>query len=145
MDFTYVDNVVHGHILAAENMHKDSPVCGKVSHFERGYHSASLIEPVLWFAYSTKKDVENTKIMKDPGITLTVSLAGIQHHKRCSTTVLGLCLTNTDGIGLPHSKVQTTVLSHLLPGLYIAHTVPHSEAVGHHTADIHAHESSSCW
>ncbi|NWR53934.1 NSDHL protein, partial [Bucorvus abyssinicus] len=29
VDFTYVDNVVHGHILAAEKLHKDSPLCGK--------------------------------------------------------------------------------------------------------------------
>ncbi|NXV95644.1 NSDHL protein, partial [Calonectris borealis] len=29
VDFTYVENVVHGHILAAENLQKDSPLCGK--------------------------------------------------------------------------------------------------------------------
>lgn len=32
MDFTYVGNIVHGHILAAEHLSRDSPVCGKVSH-----------------------------------------------------------------------------------------------------------------
>ena len=30
VDFTYIVNVAHGHILAAENLHKDSPICGKV-------------------------------------------------------------------------------------------------------------------
>ena len=30
VDFTYVDNVVHGHILAAETLSKGSPHCGKV-------------------------------------------------------------------------------------------------------------------
>lgn len=30
VDFTYVENVVHGHILAAERLQKDSPLCGKV-------------------------------------------------------------------------------------------------------------------
>ena len=30
VDFTYVDNVVHGHILAAENLRPNSTVCGKV-------------------------------------------------------------------------------------------------------------------
>ena len=30
MDFTYVDNVVHGHILAAENLQEHSVVSGKV-------------------------------------------------------------------------------------------------------------------
>ena len=33
VDFTYVDNVVHGHILAAENLHKDSSVAGKVCDY----------------------------------------------------------------------------------------------------------------
>lgn len=32
VDFTYVGNVVHGHILAAENLNPGSPICGKVSH-----------------------------------------------------------------------------------------------------------------
>ena len=30
VDFTYVENVVHGHILAAENLQSDSIICGKV-------------------------------------------------------------------------------------------------------------------
>lgn len=30
VDFTYVENVVHGHILAAEHLKADSPLCGKV-------------------------------------------------------------------------------------------------------------------
>ena len=30
VDFTYVENVVHGHILAAEHLQKDSKICGKV-------------------------------------------------------------------------------------------------------------------
>ena len=30
VDFTYVDNVVHGHIEAAEHLSKDD-LCGKVS------------------------------------------------------------------------------------------------------------------
>ena len=30
VDFTYVENVVHGHILAAEGLDKGSVVCGKV-------------------------------------------------------------------------------------------------------------------
>lgn len=32
VDFTYVENVVHGHILAAEHLQKDSPLCGKSYH-----------------------------------------------------------------------------------------------------------------
>lgn len=30
VDFTYVDNVVHGLILAAENLHRNSHISGKV-------------------------------------------------------------------------------------------------------------------
>ncbi|KAK9393487.1 Sterol-4-alpha-carboxylate 3-dehydrogenase decarboxylating-like [Crotalus adamanteus] len=32
VDFTFVENVVHGHILAAEQLQKDSPLCGKAFH-----------------------------------------------------------------------------------------------------------------
>uniref|UniRef100_A0A8D0GNC3 Sterol-4-alpha-carboxylate 3-dehydrogenase, decarboxylating n=1 Tax=Sphenodon punctatus TaxID=8508 RepID=A0A8D0GNC3_SPHPU len=32
VDFTFVENVVHGHILAAEHLHRDSPLCGKAFH-----------------------------------------------------------------------------------------------------------------
>lgn len=30
VDFTYVENVVHGHILAAERLKTDSPLCAQV-------------------------------------------------------------------------------------------------------------------
>ncbi|CAL1613443.1 unnamed protein product [Knipowitschia caucasica] len=32
VDFTFVENVVHGHILAAERLKADSPICGKAYH-----------------------------------------------------------------------------------------------------------------
>ncbi|XP_023580797.1 sterol-4-alpha-carboxylate 3-dehydrogenase, decarboxylating [Trichechus manatus latirostris] len=32
VDFTFVENVVHGHILAAERLSQDSAVCGKAFH-----------------------------------------------------------------------------------------------------------------
>lgn len=32
VDFTFVDNVVHGHILAAERLRANSPICGKAYH-----------------------------------------------------------------------------------------------------------------
>lgn len=32
VDFTFVENVVHGHILAAERLRPDSPICGKAYH-----------------------------------------------------------------------------------------------------------------
>ncbi|AWP12264.1 putative sterol-4-alpha-carboxylate 3-dehydrogenase decarboxylating [Scophthalmus maximus] len=32
VDFTFVENVVHGHILAAERLRPDSPICGKPYH-----------------------------------------------------------------------------------------------------------------
>lgn len=31
VDFTFVENVVYGHIMAAEHLRPDSPICGKVS------------------------------------------------------------------------------------------------------------------
>ncbi|KAJ6663270.1 hypothetical protein lerEdw1_010406 [Lerista edwardsae] len=32
VDFTFVENVVHGHLLAAEQLQRDSPLCGKAFH-----------------------------------------------------------------------------------------------------------------
>ncbi|KAG7283154.1 hypothetical protein CRUP_033100 [Coryphaenoides rupestris] len=32
VDFTFVENVVHGHILAAEHLRPESPICGKPYH-----------------------------------------------------------------------------------------------------------------
>ncbi|XP_068441188.1 sterol-4-alpha-carboxylate 3-dehydrogenase, decarboxylating isoform X2 [Clinocottus analis] len=32
VDFTFVENVVHGHILAAEHLRPDSPICGNSYH-----------------------------------------------------------------------------------------------------------------
>uniref|UniRef100_A0A8B9H086 Sterol-4-alpha-carboxylate 3-dehydrogenase, decarboxylating n=3 Tax=Astyanax mexicanus TaxID=7994 RepID=A0A8B9H086_ASTMX len=32
VDFTFVENVVHGHVLAAEYLKPDSPLCGKAYH-----------------------------------------------------------------------------------------------------------------
>lgn len=32
VDFTFVDNVVHGHILAAEHLSQDTALAGKVRH-----------------------------------------------------------------------------------------------------------------
>ncbi|XP_003461426.2 sterol-4-alpha-carboxylate 3-dehydrogenase, decarboxylating [Cavia porcellus] len=32
VDFTFVENVAHGHILAAEHLSRDAPLCGKAFH-----------------------------------------------------------------------------------------------------------------
>ncbi|XP_041076950.1 sterol-4-alpha-carboxylate 3-dehydrogenase, decarboxylating-like [Polyodon spathula] len=47
VDFTYVENVVHGHILAAESLHKNSPVCGKAYHITND-------EPVLFWEFLSR-------------------------------------------------------------------------------------------
>lgn len=43
VDFTFVENVVHGHILAAERLRPDSPACGKVSENKKSRCNADLI------------------------------------------------------------------------------------------------------
>ncbi|XP_076878880.1 sterol-4-alpha-carboxylate 3-dehydrogenase, decarboxylating isoform X2 [Brachyhypopomus gauderio] len=47
VDFTYVENVVHGHILAAEHLKQDSPLCGKAYHITND-------EPVLFWDFMSK-------------------------------------------------------------------------------------------
>lgn len=43
VDFTFVENVVHGHILAAERLRPDSPTCGKVSENKTKYTMVLMI------------------------------------------------------------------------------------------------------
>ncbi|XP_027518149.1 sterol-4-alpha-carboxylate 3-dehydrogenase, decarboxylating isoform X2 [Corapipo altera] len=47
VDFTYVENVVHGHILAAEKLQKGSPLCGKAFHITND-------EPVPFWAFMSR-------------------------------------------------------------------------------------------
>lgn len=47
VDFTYVDNVVHGHILAAEKLGKGSSVCGKAYHITND-------EPIFFWSFMTR-------------------------------------------------------------------------------------------
>ncbi|XP_075428796.1 sterol-4-alpha-carboxylate 3-dehydrogenase, decarboxylating isoform X5 [Ascaphus truei] len=47
VDFTYVENVVHGHILAGEHLQKDSPLCGKAYHITND-------EPIPFWAFLTR-------------------------------------------------------------------------------------------
>ncbi|CAG5119899.1 unnamed protein product [Candidula unifasciata] len=47
VDFTYVGNVVHGHILAAEHLNPGSPVCGKAYHITND-------EPIFFWAFMSR-------------------------------------------------------------------------------------------
>ncbi|XP_075797333.1 sterol-4-alpha-carboxylate 3-dehydrogenase, decarboxylating isoform X1 [Pelodiscus sinensis] len=47
VDFTFVENVVHGHLLAAEHLHKDSPLCGKAFHITND-------EPVPFWSFMSR-------------------------------------------------------------------------------------------
>ncbi|XP_059144032.1 sterol-4-alpha-carboxylate 3-dehydrogenase, decarboxylating-like [Physella acuta] len=47
VDFTYVGNVVHGHILAAENLNPGSPICGKAYHITNA-------EPIFFWTFMTR-------------------------------------------------------------------------------------------
>ncbi|XP_046332643.2 sterol-4-alpha-carboxylate 3-dehydrogenase, decarboxylating-like [Haliotis rufescens] len=47
VDFTYVGNVVHGHILAAESLKEGSAVCGKAYHITND-------EPIFFWTFLTR-------------------------------------------------------------------------------------------
>ncbi|KAH9519881.1 hypothetical protein Btru_071129 [Bulinus truncatus] len=47
VDFTYVGNVVHGHILAAENLNPGSLICGKAYHITNA-------EPIFFWTFMTR-------------------------------------------------------------------------------------------
>jgi len=47
VDFTYVGNVVHGHILAAEHLNGGDPACGKAYHITND-------EPIFFWAFMSR-------------------------------------------------------------------------------------------
>ncbi|XP_032993166.1 sterol-4-alpha-carboxylate 3-dehydrogenase, decarboxylating [Lacerta agilis] len=47
VDFTFVENVVHGHMLAAEQLERDSPLCGKAFHITND-------EPILFWEFMSR-------------------------------------------------------------------------------------------
>ncbi|GFN83796.1 sterol-4-alpha-carboxylate 3-dehydrogenase [Plakobranchus ocellatus] len=47
VDFTYVGNVVHGHILAADHLNPGSAVCGKAYHITND-------EPIFFWTFMTR-------------------------------------------------------------------------------------------
>ncbi|XP_043912961.1 sterol-4-alpha-carboxylate 3-dehydrogenase, decarboxylating isoform X2 [Protopterus annectens] len=106
VDFTYVDNVVHGHILAAEHLQKDSPLCGKAYHItndepvpfwtfmtemlEGLNYDAPKYSIPYWLAYYLACLVSLLVLLLKPLITLKptftpmrVALAGTFHYYSC--------------------------------------------------------------
>ncbi|KAM8848346.1 sterol-4-alpha-carboxylate 3-dehydrogenase, decarboxylating [Synchiropus picturatus] len=106
VDFTYVDNVVHGHILAAESLRADSPICGKPYHITNdepirfwdfmsqvlvglGYAAPSLRLPyslvyglavLLWLLALLLRPLLAIKPTFTP---MRVALAGTHHYYSC--------------------------------------------------------------
>uniref|UniRef100_A0A1A8HW43 Sterol-4-alpha-carboxylate 3-dehydrogenase, decarboxylating n=1 Tax=Nothobranchius kuhntae TaxID=321403 RepID=A0A1A8HW43_NOTKU len=106
VDFTYVDNVVHGHILAAERLRPDSPICGKAYHITNdepvrfwdfmsellvglGYDAPRLHLPyilvyglalLLWLLTWILSPVFSIKTTFTP---MRVALAGTHHYYSC--------------------------------------------------------------
>lgn len=107
VDFTYVENVVHGHILAAEHLKPDSPLCGKAYHITNdepirfwdfmsqvlvglGYEAPRYHLPytlvygiamLLWLITFLLRPLVNIKPTFTP---MRVALAGTHHYYSCS-------------------------------------------------------------
>ncbi|KAH0630975.1 hypothetical protein JD844_004413, partial [Phrynosoma platyrhinos] len=106
VDFTFVENVVHGHILAAEQLQRDSPLCGKAFHITNdepipfwefmsriltglGYDAPKYHIP-YWLAYYLAFLLSLVLLLLGPFITvkptftpMRVALAGTYHYYSC--------------------------------------------------------------
>ncbi|XP_042336513.1 sterol-4-alpha-carboxylate 3-dehydrogenase, decarboxylating [Sceloporus undulatus] len=106
VDFTFVENVVHGHILAAEQLQTDSPLCGKAFHITNdepipfwefmsciltglGYDAPKYHIP-YWLAYYLAFLLSLVLLLLSPFITvkptftpMRVALAGTYHYYSC--------------------------------------------------------------
>ncbi|KAI0228821.1 Sterol-4-alpha-carboxylate 3-dehydrogenase, decarboxylating [Lamellibrachia satsuma] len=106
VDFTYVENVVHGHILAAEHLQKDSVVCGKAYNitnddpiffwefmrrvitglgypapkYNLPYGLVVIIAIILQFVCKILKPIKEIRPTFTP---MTVALAGTHHFYCC--------------------------------------------------------------
>lgn len=106
VDFTFVENVVHGHILAAEHLRPNSPICGKPYHITNdepvrfwdfmsevlvalGYAAPRIHLPyflvyglalLLWFLSLILRPVMSFKPTFTP---MRVALAGTHHYYSC--------------------------------------------------------------
>ncbi|KAG9478325.1 sterol-4-alpha-carboxylate 3-dehydrogenase, decarboxylating [Eleutherodactylus coqui] len=106
VDFTYVENVVHGHILAAEYLQKDSPLCGKAYHITNDEpipfwtfisqvlvglnYEAPKYQIPYWLAYYLALLVSLLVFILSPLVTIKptftpmrVALAGTYHYYSC--------------------------------------------------------------
>ncbi|KAF3812470.1 hypothetical protein GH733_019606 [Mirounga leonina] len=95
VDFTFVENVVHGHILAAEHLSQDTAVSGKVRHplllpHARLNYEAPKYHIPYWVAYylalllSLLVLVVSPVIQLQPTFTpMRVALAGTFHYYSC--------------------------------------------------------------
>lgn len=106
VDFTYVENVVHGHILAAEYLQKDSPLCGKAYHITNDEpipfwtfisrvliglnYEAPKYKIPFWLAYYLAMLVSFLVFILSPLVAIKptftpmrVALAGTYHYYSC--------------------------------------------------------------
>eukprot|EP00079_Xenopus_tropicalis_P028914 XP_012823946.1 PREDICTED: sterol-4-alpha-carboxylate 3-dehydrogenase, decarboxylating isoform X1 [Xenopus tropicalis] len=106
VDFTYVENVVHGIILAAEHLHKDAPLCGKAYHITNDQpipfwtflsrilvglnYEAPKYRIPYWLAYYLAMFVSLLVFIISPFIKIKptftpmrVALAGTYHYYSC--------------------------------------------------------------
>ncbi|XP_025026872.1 sterol-4-alpha-carboxylate 3-dehydrogenase, decarboxylating isoform X2 [Python bivittatus] len=106
VDFTFVENVVHGHILAAEQLQRDSPLCGKAFHITNDepipfweflsrvltglHYDPPKYRIPYWLAYYLSLLFSLVLLLLSPLVTvhptftpMRVALAGTFHYYSC--------------------------------------------------------------
>uniref|UniRef100_A0AAY4DYH2 Sterol-4-alpha-carboxylate 3-dehydrogenase, decarboxylating n=1 Tax=Denticeps clupeoides TaxID=299321 RepID=A0AAY4DYH2_9TELE len=107
VDFTYVENVVHGHVLAAERLRPESPICGQAYHITNdepvffwdfmsqilvglGYNAPRYHLP-YWLVYGIALLLWVLTVLLRPLVSwkptftpMRVALAGTHHYYSCA-------------------------------------------------------------
>ena len=69
-----------------------------------------------------------------------VTHSGLQHHQRCSPSILGLYLSCCNRSQLPSTLLPPPSLAHLLHCSPTTTGGPSTEAHGHHSTDVYPNE-----
>jgi hypothetical protein len=71
--------------------------------------------------------------------------AGLQHHKRRPSAVLGVPLSDSDRVGVPRTIHPPPLLAPLLRGLATPAPHPPPLPTPHSEANLHPHEGGARW
>lgn len=131
VDFTFVENVVHGHILAAENLRPNSPICGKVREKDQGGVNLLVLRWQVEFLNRLT--------------TSSIPFSAVPHHQRWASSILGLHVWSVGGSRLRRPSIPPPVHSGVWTSPAAVASVPDPSPSIVLQTHFHADESGPCW